>query len=213
MNGTFIKTIKNSIEHWYIPLIVGLIFTGIGIYTLTSPLESYLALAIIFSVSFLFSGLTEIIFSIANRNKIDNWGWTLIFGTFTFLLGVLLFIHPEISMVTLPIYVGFLILFRSIGGISYAIELKNYGISDWGNLMLIGVFGVFFSFLLIWNPLFAGKTIVFWTGLTLITGGVFSIFLSLKLKKLNAMHGEIPDELKNKYEEIKEKIHNELKQK
>ena len=48
MNGTFIKTIKNSIEHWYIPLMVGLIFTGVGIYTLTSPLESYLALAIIF---------------------------------------------------------------------------------------------------------------------------------------------------------------------
>lgn len=213
MNNSFFKTVKNSIKHWYIPLIVGLLFTAIGIYTLISPLESYLALSIVFSLSFLFSGLSEIIFAITNRKEMDNWGWTLTFGIFTFILGVLLFTNPAISLTTLPFYVGFLVLFRSIAGISYSIDLKNYGILDWGNLMIIGILGVLFSFLLLWNPLFAGLTIVIWTGMALITAGIFSIYFSFKLKKLNTDSFKISDDLQNKYDELTKEIKAELKQK
>jgi len=211
--SNFLKTVTNTVKHWYIPLVVGLIFIGIGIYTLMSPLESYLTLSIIFSLSFLFSGLFETIFSISNRNEIDNWGWTLAFGILTFLLGVLLIMNPVISITTLPLYVGFIVLFRSIMGISYALELKNYGVLDWGNLMAIGILGLIFSLILIWNPLFAGFSIVLWTGLTLISGGVFSLYLSLKLKKIKDMPSKISKDLKDKYNAIKREIQNELKQK
>ncbi len=206
MTGSFFKTIKSSIRHWYIPLLVGVIFIGIGIYTFMSPLESYLALALLFTISFLVSGLAEIIFSISNRREIDNWGWTLIFGLLTFILGVLLLLNPAISLITLTFYVGFLLLFRSVGGISYSIELKNYGILNWGYLMTIGILGVLFSFFLIWNPLFAGMTLVFWTGMAFISAGVFSIYLSLQLRKLKS----IPSKLKSKYDAINEEIKNEL---
>ncbi len=212
MSYNIFKTIRNSIKYWYIPLIVGLLFIGVGIYTFMSPMESYSALSTIFSISFLFIGLSEIFFSIANRDEIDNWGWTLIFGIFTFVLGVLLVMNPAISMTTLPIYVGFLVLFRSIGGISFAIELKNNGILDWGNLMVIGVLGVLFSFVLIWNPLFGGMTIVFWTGLAIISAGIFSIYLSLKLKKIKSIPSKISSALKKEYEAIKQEIQAELKQ-
>ncbi|MCO4821810.1 MAG: DUF308 domain-containing protein [Flavobacteriaceae bacterium] len=211
--SNFVKTVTNTVKHWYIPLIVGLIFIGIGIYTLLSPLESYLTLSILFSLSFLFSGLSEIMFSISNHKEIDNWGWTLTFGILTFLLGLLLIMNPAISITTLPIYVGFVVLFRSIMGISYALELKNYGIIDWGNLMAVGILGLIFSFILIWNPLFAGFTIVVWTGLAIIIGGVFSVYLSFKLKKIKSIPNKISKELKEKYDAIKREVQNELNQK
>ena len=211
--SNFVKTVTNTVKHWYIPLIVGLIFIGIGIYTLLSPLESYLTLSILFSLSFLFSGLSEIMFSISNHKEIDNWGWTLTFGILTFLLGLLLIMNPAISITTLPIYVGFVVLFRSIMGISYALELKNYGIIDWGNLMAVGILGLIFSFILIWNPLFAGFTIVVWTGLAIILGGVFSVYLSFKLKKIKSIPNKISKELKEKYDAIKREVQNELNQK
>jgi len=211
--SNFLKTVTNTVKYWYIPLIVGLIFIGIGVYTIISPLESYLALSILFSLSFLFSGISEIIFSISNRKEIDNWGWTLTFGILTFLLGVLLVMNPVISITTLPIYVGFVMLFRSIMGISYALELKNYGVLDWGNLMVLGILGLLFSFVLIWNPLFAGMTIVFWTGLALISGGAFSVYLSFKLKKIKSLPNKISDDLKNRYNAIKQEVQNELSKK
>lgn len=209
----FVKTVTNTVKYWYIPLIIGIIFIGIGIYTLFSPLESYLTLSILFSLSFLFSGLFEIIFSISNRKEIENWGWTLAFGILTFLIGVLLIMNPELSMTTLPLIVGFVVLFRSIMGIGYALELKHYGLLDWGNLMVISILGLIFSLILIWNPLFAGFTIVFWTGLAIIFIGIFSVYLSFRLKKIKKISNNISKDLKDKYYSIRIEIENELKQK
>ncbi len=76
--------------------------------------------------------------------------------------------------------------------------------------MIVAVFGLLLSFILIWNPLFAGLTIVTWTGIALISGGIYSIYLSFKLKKLNDKSKKIPQELKEKYEKVKQEIQNEL---
>ncbi len=192
----FFKTITNAIKYWYIPLIVGIIFSLTGIYTLFSPLESYLTLSVLFSLSFLLSGISEIIFSVSNRKEIDNWGWTLTFGIVTTLFGVLLLANPHISITTLPFYIGVVVLFRSITGIAYALDLKKYGAVEWSSLMIVAILGLLLSFILIWNPLFAGLTLVIWTGMALISAGIYSIYLSFKLKKLNAKSKQVPQELK-----------------
>lgn len=184
MNNPFLKTISTVIKHWYLPLLIGVLFLIIGLYTMFSPAEAYVTLAILFSLSFIFSGLSDLIFAIANRNEIDNWGWTLAMGILTLLVGIILYIHPEISMITLPFILGFLFLFRSVAGIGLALDMKAYGVQSWGYLMLLGVLGIILSFLMIWNPLFAGMTLVALTGLTLLTIGIFHVILALKLKKL-----------------------------
>ena len=211
MSTQIFKMVRNSIQYWYIPLIVGAILIGLGIYTFTSPQESYLALALLFSLSFLISGLSEIAFSIVNRQALDNWGWILAFGILTFANGVLLLINPAISIITLAFYVGFLVLFRSISAIGYAIDLKRYGISDWAVLMVVGVLGLIFSFLLIWNPILSGMTVVIWTGLALITSGVFSVYFSFKLKKLNTLPNKISNRLRNQIELVQQEVNEELR--
>ncbi len=57
---TFFKTISNTIRPWYIPLTVGLLLIALGICIFTVPLETYLALSIFFTVSFIAPGLWEI---------------------------------------------------------------------------------------------------------------------------------------------------------
>ncbi|MBI1933869.1 MAG: DUF308 domain-containing protein [Ignavibacteriales bacterium] len=211
MANSFFKTINNSIKHWYMPLIVGIIFILIGLYTFSSPLESYVALSILFSISFLISGFSEIIFSISNKDKIDSWGWSLTFGIITFVLGNMLILNPAISLTTLPFYVGFLVMFRSISSISFSLELKNFGIKNWKFLMLFAVLGLLFSFILIWNPLFAGITIVVWTGLAFIATGIFSVLISFRLKRLHNAANSIPEKFNQKYNSNRLEIENELK--
>lgn len=207
-----LKTVRNSVKNWYILLIAGLIFAGAGLYALISPAESFLALALLFAWCFVISGAIEIVFSITNRDELENWGWTLIFGVITFLVGLLLLARPEITMVTLSLSLGFLVLFRSIGAISFALDLKNYDDrSGWGTLLALGIAGVLFSFLLLWNPAFAGSTIVFWVGLALISAGIFSVYLSLKLRKLKGVAGKISSELNERFERIQEEIKEELR--
>jgi len=195
MAADFLKLVKNQIRHWYLLLIVGIILIGMGIYTFSSPLTSYLALSFLFSVSFLASGISEIVFAIANRKEITNWWWTLIFGIITAAVGVMLITSPAISMTTLAFYIGITILFRSIGAISLAWDLKSYGVSDWQGLMFIGILSLLFSFILLWNPLFAGMSLVFWTATAFIMAGIFSIYFSLKLRKLHRLPRKIAKSL------------------
>jgi uncharacterized membrane protein HdeD (DUF308 family) len=206
-----LKTVRNSVKNWYILLIVGLIFLAGGIYSFISPAGSFLALALFFAYSFLISGIIEIVFSITNREELENWGWTLIFGFMTFLVGLLLLARPEITMLTLSFSLGFLVLFRSIGAVSFALDLKDYDDnSGWGTLLALGVLGVLFSFLLLWNPAFAGVTIAFWIGMTLTAAGLFSIYLSLKLRKLKGLPEKISKELTDRFNNVQEEIRKEL---
>lgn len=206
----FIKTVKSAINHWYLLLLSGILLIALGIWTFREPVDSYATLAFIFALAFVVSGLVETYFSIANRKILDGWGWYLASGIFTLTVGVLMFMNPGITMITLPFYVGFVVLFRSINAISVSLDLKKYMVPGWGTMMGIGILGILFAFILLWNPLFAGLSIVVWTGIALIVAGVFSIMHSFELRKLNNLPHKISKGLMKKYDEIQSQIQEEL---
>ncbi|HZK08246.1 MAG TPA: DUF308 domain-containing protein [Bacteroidales bacterium] len=209
MEPIFLKSLKKAIRHWYIPLIVGLLFIIVSVVVFVSPASSLLALAIFFSLSLLFGGLSEIIFSVANRDQIENWGWSLAFGIVTLVVGVLLFLNPGLSLDVLAFYVGFVILFRSIGAISFSMDVKKYGGPNWGWLLAFGILGTIASFILIWNPLFAGLSVVILIALSFLFTGLFSICFSFQLRKLHKKSKVLSAKLQTRFEELQEAIREE----
>lgn len=189
-----IDSIKDTIKHWYLPLILGILFIAVGIWALITPAATYLSLALLFSVTFFVTGLLEIIFSISHRKQLDGWGWSLASGILSFIIGVLLIIYPQVSILTLPLFVGFVVLFQSSMAIAWSIELKKYKVSNWGWLLFAGILGVILSFILLWNPLFAGLTVAVFTGIALITIGIFHIHFSIELKKLKKTFKNLKDQ-------------------
>ncbi len=209
MEKSILKTIKNTTKHWYIPLLVGLFFIIVSVIAFTSPQSSLLALSLMFALSFLFGGLSEIVFAAVNRHQMENWGWSLAFGIITFIVGLSLVIHPALSLSVLAFYIGFVILFRSVAAISFALDIKRYGSKNWGGLLALGILGAIFSFILIWNPVFAGLGIVMLVALSFMFAGLFSIFLSLQLRRLDKTSKSISAELKSRYDELMEEIRDE----
>ncbi len=203
---TLLKTAQNAVKNWFLLLIAGILFVALGIYCFTQPVESYMALSVVFSVSFIVIGIAEIVFSISNSETLKNWGWMLFFGIASLVVGVLLVQNPDTSVYLMPFYIGFLLMFRSIGGISYALDMKDYGILDWGNVMLISVLALILSFVMLWNPDFAGGTIVFWTALSLIMIGALVIYISFQLKKIKDVPQTIDKKLKEAGESIKKEV-------
>lgn len=205
----FINSIRNSIKHWYIPLLVGLFFVIISIIVFSSPLSSLITLAMLFSLSFILGGLSEVIFSIANRKGMHNWGWSLVFGIITFVVGILLFINPALSISVLAFYVGFIMMFRSISAISFAIDIKKFGNRNWIGLLIFGILGTIFSFLLIWNPVFAGLSVVVLVALSFLFTGLFSILFSFQLRKLHKMSKEVSPQIRERIIQLQEDIRGE----
>ena|SRR5690554_5133824 len=184
MKNLNLKTSIGSVKYWYLPLITGIIFILVGIWVFRTPLGSYITLALLFSLTFLVAGLIEIIYAVANRKEIDSWGWSLAGGLVDLFIGILLVSQPQVSIAFLPIYIGFGILFRSAVAIGWALELKRQKIMDWGNLLGIGILGSIFAFIILWNPLFAGMTLVIYTGIAFLLVGLFQVYHALRLRKI-----------------------------
>lgn len=205
--ATFFKTIRNTIKHWYLPAIIGVLFVIFGGYLFTASEATYFSLVLLFSLSFLFSGLLETWFSVENRAELEGWGWYLASGIFSLLVGILLIAQPQVAAVALPLFIGFGLLFRSFQGLGFAFELKNYGVPNWGYLVALSILGVVFSVLLIANPAITAMSLAVITALSFIFVGISAIVLSFQLKKLKTLPDRISKELKDRIEALREEYY------
>ena len=172
------KSYKNdSFRLWYLPMIPGSIFIGLGVWVLATPIEFFITLSLWFALAFIVTGILEIIHAISTRHYMPNWAWLI--G------GVLLLSRPQISMIILPFFVGFGIMFRSIISITWSIELKKLGDENWRWMLSIGIIGLLFSFIPLWTQVFAGLTTALYAGIYLIIIEITQTFLSLPLGSIN----------------------------
>ncbi|MDR0228685.1 MAG: HdeD family acid-resistance protein [Flavobacteriaceae bacterium] len=210
MSNSFVKVVRDKIKHWYIPVVIGALFIIGGGYIFSTPIASYMSLVILFSCMFLVSGIFEIIFAFSNKEEMDGWGWILFSGIIDVILGFILINSPALSMMVLPIYVGFGLMFRSIRGMSLAFDLKNYGVKSWGGLFAFALLGAVFAFCMLWNLEFGAFTIVYWTAFSFILLGIYSVIFGLQLRKVKKRMGNIDEDLINRYEGIKEEMRKRL---
>lgn len=204
---TFLKTICQSIKHWYIPGIIGLVFVVFGLYLFSLPLATYLTLVMLFSLSFLFSGILEIFFSLQNRRYLEEWGWYLTGGLFSVLIGLILVAYPALSATLLPLVLGTAILVRSIQGLGFSFDLKSYGLKQWWHLGVLSIMGIVLSILVILNPLATGISLAMLLAFSFVVAGISAIVLSIQLKKLHSLPKRLSKELKEKIEDLREEYY------
>mgnify|MGYP000154822941 CR=1 FL=1 len=129
---TFIDTINFGVKNWWVSLLLGLLYILIAICLMFTPLASYVALSVLFSVSMFVSGTLEILFAVTNRKNISSWGWYLASGIIDLILGIYLMANIGLSMAVLPFIVAFWLMFRGFASTGYAMDLKRYGTRNWG---------------------------------------------------------------------------------
>ena len=104
---TFIDTINFGVKNWWVSLLLGLLYILIAICLMFTPLASYVALSVLFSVSMFVSGTLEILFAVTNKKNISSWGWYLASGIIDLILGIYLMANIGLSMAVLPFIVAF----------------------------------------------------------------------------------------------------------
>jgi len=178
----FNTDISNTFKNWWVILLAGILFLSAGIFVLINPLDGYVGLSIFFTISFLISGLSGLLFAFSNNHHLKGWIWYLISAIIDLIIGIVLYIHPLLSLETLPIFVGFVLLIRGSMGIKASLDLKHINISQWIWLLVLGILTILFSIFLLLDPFDGALTIVIWTGLGLITAGIGFIIFSFQIK-------------------------------
>ncbi len=188
---TLIEEVQHSVKHWWLSLLVGVLAIIVGIVCIAMPfpmqaLATLGALTVLFIVSFLVSGLFELIFAIVNRNSLSGWGWLLMSGLVDLILGIMLLSCPApVATVSLIYFVGFWILFHSLWAIGSAFELRSWGIPGWGWSLTFALLSLIFAIIFVFSsPLFGGAFIVTLVPLSVLAYGVFRIYLAFRLRAI-----------------------------
>ena len=207
----FISEAISTIKNWWLYLLLGILLVLGGFWVARTPLESFLALSVLFIVILLVNGISQIIFSISNRNTLPGWGWYLTSGILETLIGIYLWSYPAISMAVLPFVVGFWLLFRGISSIASSTELKQKAIKGWGWIMVFGILTTVLSFFIIMKPVVGVIYLVYLTAFSMIFSGVAYIMFSFKLKKIKSNTLDVAKDVKEGVEELKKSVMEHLK--
>ena len=191
----------SAVKNYKVFIALGALLIATAGLVIASPAESYQVLSVLFSVTILASGIAYSYFAVSNRKEIDGYGWYLFGGIVEIAMGVILLVYPELSMATMPIFIGFWILFRGAQMISSSIELKKYGVLDWGYLMLLGVLLTTMGFMMAINPIYGVFNVIFLASLSLLTAGIGQIQFGLQLRKIKRAVKSIKQEFKNVFSE------------
>jgi len=178
------KTIESPVKHWYLPLLMGIVLIMLGIWIWMNPASSFIALAFLFGLTLLGTGIIEIVSAILERARLRGWVWKLTVGIINLLLGVFVTARPDITFVVLPVYVAFAVMLRAFSSIGWSLELREYGVSDWWAFLLTGVIGSLLALVLGLGPAFSSLPPVYFMAAAFILVGVFQIYLALVLRKL-----------------------------
>ena len=201
-----LENVKSIIKNWWILLIIGILLIISSMYIYSTPEASYLTLSVFFALVILFDGVGSIVFSLSNREVLENWGWRLAGGILSTLIGLGLFIHPDLSMAILPLYVGFWVLLKGTTIIGTAFDLKSLGIDQWGWTLFFGIMNLIFGLLMIFNPLFGASAILIFTSLAFFMAGFSLIFVSFRLRKIKKAVEHLKETGKEKLRDIKSSV-------
>ena len=190
-----ISAITGTIKNWWVFLIIGILLLIGSYYMFSTPVESFVGLAGLFSALILVSGLFRIFFALTNKDDIENFGLYLAGGVLDVIVGFLLLKYPGITIVLFSLFIGFWLLFRGFNVISISFQVKKMEDSNWFWILLFGILVVIFAFMAIINPLIGASYLVITLALAIMFAGIANIFLAVRLRKV-----------KSKVQDVKEKL-------
>ncbi len=181
---TLFDKVNAAVKNWWLSLILGILYVALAIFMMFQPGESFVALAIVFSIMMFITGIFEITFSVTNKDTLNGWGWYLTCGIIDLILGLVLICLPAVSMAIIPFIVAFWFMFRGFTAIGSSVDMSRYGLRNWGWYLVFGILAVICSIAIIWLPAAGALTAVYITAFAFMFIGFFRIMLSFDMKKL-----------------------------
>lgn len=141
-----LEDLKNT-SHWGWWLFVGIILMIIGLILITTPVITTLATVLVIGAFLIAAGIVHLITAFIDRKSHHLW-LHLVIALFTLILGVLMILNPELTVVTLTFLLGLFFLasgvFRIIGSL-----LSRF--RSWGWVLLNGIISFILGLLILFQ--------------------------------------------------------------
>lgn len=194
MKDLFMRKMESTgraVRNWWLLLLLGIAVFITGIFIFTYPGASYVALALTFAVLILVAGVVNIALATTNSNAAVGRGWLLAGGIMELLIGLMLMIYPSVSAATLPFFLAFWLMFRSLGLIGTGSDLMSLKVPGGLWTIIVGSLLLLCSVLILVHPvLFGVEAVVIWVGISFLMAGISLSVLAFELKSLHKHFSE-----------------------
>lgn len=172
------------VNHWYFVFLIGLVMAGLGLYLLFNPGVSLAMMTVMFGTGFIIAGILEVYFATANRDLMTGWGWNLMFGIVNFFVGVVLLTSPAVTTVVMLVMFAFIVIMRSAAMVAMAMSMREMKIPRTNLIILLGILGMIMGTVMLWDPEFAGMTMVFFLSWSLVIIGSLYCVSAFDLRRM-----------------------------
>src|SRR5215203_6076083 len=119
---------------WWLFLILGILWILFGMFVLSYNVGSLLALAIFAGVTFIMTGITQIM----SASRAESWGWLyLVGGVLSILAGIIAFVWPGRTLLVISVVLAWFLVFKGIVDVVGA--LASIGRAWWWVTLILGV--------------------------------------------------------------------------
>ncbi len=171
---------KQIAKNWYMFLIKGIIMILLAILVFNHPGATLLGVAVYLGIGLVITGIIAIGLGIAERKLNPDWRWRTFEGVIDLILGFIVINNPVLTISIIPFLIGF---WAGIYGIFLFIDAFSSKESR-GLKMISGILIFLLAWVLMFNPLFMGLTMVIWFGVLLLINGIANVIISFGLRKI-----------------------------
>jgi uncharacterized membrane protein HdeD (DUF308 family) len=157
-------TLRGLTGSWWLFLLIGILWILFGMFVLSYNVGSLLALAVFAGVTFLMTGITQIV----SAGRARDWRWLyLIGGALSIIAGIMAFVWPHRTLLVLAGILAWFLVFKGIVDVVGA--LTNHGRPYWWLGLILGVLELLLG---IWAAGYPGRSLFVFVNLV----GVYAVF-------------------------------------
>jgi uncharacterized membrane protein HdeD (DUF308 family) len=156
--------VRGLTSSWWLFLIIGILWILFGMFVLSYNVGSLLALAAFAGVTFLATGVTQVL----TAGRVQEWRWLyLVGGVLSILAGIMALVWPGRTLLVLAGILAWFLVFKGIVDIVGALSV--HGRPYWWLGLILGVLELLLG---IWAAGYPGRSLFVFVNLV----GVYAIF-------------------------------------
>ena len=163
-------------------IVTSIIYIALGACLVFMPVSTVNVICkFVFGILLILVGLYHILIYVAE--KLNSTIFDLFSGGVLMVLGIFLFMNPQIVVKLLPIVLGTFILVDSIWTLKGSLKLKKRGAGSWKFLLMGSVIFIGLGISLVVNPFTMVKYTVIFAGWIFLCNGVIDLIYLILLRK------------------------------
>jgi uncharacterized membrane protein HdeD (DUF308 family) len=175
--------IVNSFSHrWWMLALRGLVAIIFGVLAFVLPGMTLLTLVFLFGAYAIVNGVLALVQAFSAPKGYPRFGALIFTGLISLAAGVLAFIWPGITALSLVLLIAAWAIVNGVFEIATAIRLRRVMRHEW-LLALAGVLSVVLGVIMLLRPGVGALALVWWIGAFALTFGVLLVALAFRLRR------------------------------